>query len=251
MPDSKRKCLVACRRQGLGAIATTVSAACLSAAHAAAGANMLANGSFEAPVIADSNVVIVVGSAALSGWVVGGSSGIDLVGSLWQPADGAQSVSLNWTSPSSVAQTLVTENGRSYLLTFKMAAESPQAASTIRSMDVLWGGQSVANVQFNPAGHTNANMGWSEHQYILLGTGLDELRFQSTTVVLDAYGPALDAVSLEPFPVGDLDADGVVDGADLGILLAAWGSSDPIADLNDDGSVDGGDLGALLAAWTG
>lgn len=49
---------------------------------------------------------------------------------------------------------------------------------------------------------------------------------------------------------GDLNGDGVVDGADLGILLAAWGSADPAADLNGDGVVDGADLGALLAAWT-
>jgi hypothetical protein len=94
-------------------------------------------------------------------------------------------------------------------------------------------------------------MGWAAHQYTVVGTGLDELRFQSTTFVLDDYGPALDAVSLEPFPVGDLNADGAVDGADLGILLAAWGSFDPIADLNHDGVVDGADLGLLLSAWTG
>ncbi len=46
----------------------------------------------------------------------------------------------------------------------------------------------------------------------------------------------------------DLSRDGSVDGADLGILLAAWGSSGP-GDLNDDGVVDGADLGMLLAAW--
>ncbi|MFO0873876.1 MAG: DUF642 domain-containing protein [Phycisphaerales bacterium] len=234
-----------------GNLARIAVVGCLAATHAAAGANLLVNGSFEAPVIAGSNVVVAVGSSTLTGWVVGGSSGIDLVGSLWQPADGAQSISLNWVSPSSVAQTVVTEHGRSYLLTFKMAAESPQAASNIRSMDVVWGGQAVANVQFNPAGHSNANMGWAAHQYTVVGTGLDELRFQSTTFVLDDYGPALDAVSLEPFPVGDLNADGAVDGADLGILLAAWGSFDPIADLNHDGVVDGADLGLLLSAWTG
>ena len=50
---------------------------------------------------------------------------------------------------------------------------------------------------------------------------------------------------------GDLDGDGVVNGADLGIMLADWegGASSP-ADLNDDGRVDGLDLGVLLANWT-
>lgn len=49
---------------------------------------------------------------------------------------------------------------------------------------------------------------------------------------------------------GDLDGDGVVNGADLGQLLAAWKSSDAVADLNGDGVVDGADLGLLLGEWT-
>lgn len=49
---------------------------------------------------------------------------------------------------------------------------------------------------------------------------------------------------------GDLNCDGVVDGADLGLLLGAWGSPGP-GDLNEDGIVDGADLGLLLGAWTG
>jgi len=46
----------------------------------------------------------------------------------------------------------------------------------------------------------------------------------------------------------DLNGDGVVDGADLGLLLGAWGTSGP-GDLNGDGTVDGADLGLLLGAW--
>lgn len=47
----------------------------------------------------------------------------------------------------------------------------------------------------------------------------------------------------------DLNADGVVDGTDLGIAFAAWGNGDPFIDMNGDGIVDGSDLGAVLAAW--
>ncbi len=50
---------------------------------------------------------------------------------------------------------------------------------------------------------------------------------------------------------GDIDGDGLVNGADLGLLLAAWQSGECSADLNHDGTVDGADLGSLLAAWTG
>lgn len=51
-----------------------------------------------------------------------------------------------------------------------------------------------------------------------------------------------------PVP-GDLNNDGKVDGADLGILLASWGQAGA-ADLNVDGTVNGGDLGLLLGYWT-
>jgi hypothetical protein len=53
----------------------------------------------------------------------------------------------------------------------------------------------------------------------------------------------------EPALPGDLNGDGIVDGADLGILLGAWGTSGP-GDLNGDGVVDGADLGILLGAWS-
>ena len=48
---------------------------------------------------------------------------------------------------------------------------------------------------------------------------------------------------------GDLNCDGLVNGADLGLMISAWGTNDPDADLNGSGLVDGGDLGLLIAAW--
>lgn len=50
--------------------------------------------------------------------------------------------------------------------------------------------------------------------------------------------------------LGDLDGDGVIDGADLGLLIGQWGAACSGADLDGSGTVDGGDLGILLAAWT-
>lgn len=50
----------------------------------------------------------------------------------------------------------------------------------------------------------------------------------------------------------DLDHDGAVGGADLGILLAGWGPCGVgacAADLTGDGNVDGADLGLVLAGW--
>ena len=53
----------------------------------------------------------------------------------------------------------------------------------------------------------------------------------------------------QPAPcTGDLNGDGAVGGADLGVLLAQWGGPGS-ADLNGSGTVDGADLGFLLASW--
>jgi formylglycine-generating enzyme required for sulfatase activity len=54
--------------------------------------------------------------------------------------------------------------------------------------------------------------------------------------------------------VGDIVTDGIVNGADLGTLLAYWGltTSAPYSqasDINVDGRVDGADLGRLLSNW--
>jgi hypothetical protein len=66
---------------------------------------------------------------------------------------------------------------------------------------------------------------------------------RSAPVEMDFGSITLALVGATP----DLNGDGVVDGADLGLLLGAWGSAS--ADLNGDGTTDGADLGLLLGAW--
>ena len=50
---------------------------------------------------------------------------------------------------------------------------------------------------------------------------------------------------------GDLDGDGQVSGADLGLLFTAWGDCTDACpeDLDGDGRVSGSDLGLLFTAW--
>ena len=83
--------------------------------------------------------------------------------------------------------------------------------------------------------------------------GLSSIRFVRVRVPSGAMQSAeIDGFS-EVAPAGiagDLDGNGTIDGADLGILLSAFGTTEPGADLDGSGSVDGGDLGALLAAWS-
>lgn len=75
-----------------------------------------------------------------------------------------------------------------------------------------------------------------------LGTGTMSLSLQSSTGTCSgANNP-------------DLNGDGAVNGLDLTVVLAQWGSCGSAAcqaDLNDDGYVNGADLTVVLAAWTG
>jgi hypothetical protein len=51
--------------------------------------------------------------------------------------------------------------------------------------------------------------------------------------------------------LSDVTLDGAVNGADLGVVLAAWGAVSPTGagDANHDGFVDGADLAQVLASW--
>ena len=54
----------------------------------------------------------------------------------------------------------------------------------------------------------------------------------------------------DPSCFADVNEDGVVDGADFGLLLSAWGACAGCPeDLDGSGTVDGADVGLLLSAW--
>ena len=71
-----------------------------------------------------------------------------------------------------------------------------------------------------------------------------------TTNDIQLYSLVTTIVATAP-RIGDFDGNGIVNGGDLGILLAVWG---PVTcgsqyDLNGDCVIDGADLGAFLADW--
>ena len=49
--------------------------------------------------------------------------------------------------------------------------------------------------------------------------------------------------------MGDMDANGRVDGQDLAMILSAWNTSNEMADLDNSNLVDGGDLTLALSMW--
>ena len=52
-----------------------------------------------------------------------------------------------------------------------------------------------------------------------------------------------------PYSPADFDLDGQVTSADLSLLLTAFGTDDDTTDMNGDGVVDGADLGLFYGSW--
>ncbi|MBL9140572.1 MAG: DNRLRE domain-containing protein [Phycisphaerae bacterium] len=126
------------------------------------------------------------------------------------------------------------------------------ASSTVTIDDVGdWTFASTAGMVADAQSWVNApagNFGW-----LLMGNESQTQtakKFDSRENREPLNRPTLTVTFTPPSAPGDLNGDGVVSGADLGILLSAWGSSGGPADLNGDGTVNGADLGALLSLWT-
>ncbi len=87
---------------------------------------------------------------------------------------------------------------------------------------------------------TDPAVGTSRSVQLVMNAGATDAQFTAAFAAAEAR--------LAPPCPADLDGDGAVGGADLGILLGGWGLPGP-ADLDRDGAVTGADLGALLGAW--
>ncbi len=103
---------------------------------------------------------------------------------------------------------------------------------------------------------------WSSHEFDIsaIADGQSDVRIRFTMGATDGSvtycGWNLDEVEvIGVIPnngvEGDLNGDGIVNGADMGLLLSSWGACAGCpADLNGDGVVNGADMGLLLANWT-
>jgi hypothetical protein len=82
--------------------------------------------------------------------------------------------------------------------------------------------------------------------------GIDDADDLVLTINFTDLSSAIVRASVPAAEPGDLNDDGLVNGADLGLLLGAWGGCPAgcAADMNTDGVVDGADLGLLLGLWT-
>ena len=77
---------------------------------------------------------------------------------------------------------------------------------------------------------------------------VNERTFWMTGEIQTDEGWQTQIISFNVTVPADLNGDGQVDGADLGLLLVDFGSNGP-GDLNADGVIDGADLGLMLTEW--
>jgi hypothetical protein len=147
-------------------------------------ANLIINGSFEADLQAGNTWSIYNN---LTGWA-GGSHGIELRNNVAGTAyDGANFIELDTTANSFATQSITTNLGELYNLSF---AYAPRVGVTSQSngVDVYWSGALLGS-------YTGANQDWSVINLQVTGNGSDTLEFRASGVS-DSYGGSLDAITL-------------------------------------------------------
>lgn len=103
-------------------VAGVAAAALAVAGTAAAATNLIVNGGFKGPQLNGSFVTVGVGSNLIPGWdVLAGN--VDWIKGYWPGSDGdGFSIDLNGNTPGTIGQTITTQVGQKYWLTFDMNA---------------------------------------------------------------------------------------------------------------------------------
>ncbi|MCB9839071.1 MAG: hypothetical protein H6813_07005 [Phycisphaeraceae bacterium] len=102
--------------------------------------------------------------------------------------------------------------------------------------------------QFDLPPASDAFTGWQD-----AAIGITSITVTSTGTGfsgLSSIDNVMFGVVVVPSCPGDLNNDGVIDTADLGILLGDFGTTSALSDLNNDGVVDTADLGILLGVFS-
>jgi choice-of-anchor C domain-containing protein len=181
----------------------TSLAATLISVGPASGQNLVINGDFELPFIAQ-DFFTYQAPITFSNWTVSQNS-VDLTSTTWQPASGRQSVDLSGSGEGpfngSLYQDVATTPSQMYRLRFALAG-NPFAGcggTGPKPMHVDFAGALVANLSFDSTGHSPTNMGWQYFEFSLIApTSVSRLRF--TSDINACAGPTIDDVSLTVIP---------------------------------------------------
>jgi choice-of-anchor C domain-containing protein len=151
---------------------------------------------FTGPLPGPPYFTTVLNGGTIGPWTVGGNS-VDWIGEYWVPAEGNGSVDVSGMAAGSLSTTLSTVAGQSYMLSFYLAG-NPGSGNLIKSLQVQVGDlDQVFN--FDTTGRSYGSMGWVLASASFTSVaGNDTLTF--TSLDQDAYGPALDGVTVSAVP---------------------------------------------------
>ena len=183
-----------------------VLALCLCASIAQA--NLITNGGFEDPTSYSipSNpgyVTLYAPSTDMSGWQVVGS--IDWVQDYWKPYEGKRSIDLSGDYPGAIttSATFSTIPDKTYVVSFYLAGnfDGGDNTKTVQAKIIQQG--TIVSQTFdaiNFTGWDRQNMGWTKETFTFVASS-SSATLEFVSLERNAYGPALDAVSVGMIPL--------------------------------------------------
>lgn len=157
--------------------------------------NLLKNSSFEEGPNVGNYQAFAQGNKDIPGWVVT-RGGIDVVDSYWQASQGKRTIDLHG-SPGlgGIQQTFATKPGRTYKVTFSLAA-NPDGSFPKKSMAVAAAGKSM-EFSCDATGKTRDNMGWQKKSWKFVAADKETtLELFTTSQNDESCGPVIDDVQV-------------------------------------------------------
>ncbi|PKL75829.1 MAG: hypothetical protein CVV27_13360 [Candidatus Melainabacteria bacterium HGW-Melainabacteria-1] len=158
--------------------------------------NLVSNGDFETPSVGQTWRVFT--GSTLTGWQIP-TGNIELVGTAFEAAEGVQSLDLVGSASGEISQSVATQAGTAYMLSFCLAG-NPGGDPKVKELDVLWNGTSIATLSFDTTGKTTTAMGWQGYRIEIpagMTSGAASLGFRNKASGADTYfGPMLDNIGV-------------------------------------------------------
>jgi len=216
--------------------------------------NLVANGSFEAPVVSTPFLRIFAPSSVITGWQITQGS-VDLTSSLqWQQVHGNNSLDLDGAGGilgGIISTTLQTTPGVCYEVHFALSG-NPGAGPTLKPMELSAAGQSQV-FTFDITGRSYQNMGWRPESWqFVANAATTTLAFRSLTNPV-GFGAAVDDVRVFRLLAADFNGDGVVNSTDVSDFINAWFADQAegtlVTDWDGNGVVNSTDVSQFINSW--
>ncbi len=195
-----------------------LAVAALTMTAGAASAVSIVNGSFENGTDPGSFTTVSAGGTNITGWTVGGF-GVDYIGSYWMASDGVRSLDLSALNSGSVSQTIATEAGKVYTVTFDLSGNPDGGVGQKLTLASISGSLPVLKTYEVTPANSHANMNWQTYSYTFTAFA-DSSTLTFASFEYNPYGPALDNVSIIE---GDGIGSGVPEPTTWALLLAGFG----------------------------